>query len=73
MSFCGRHTIHKGVRWHRAWETEHNSMLMKQTVLKTKKYFAMEFNEFSNLDYVDTTFFRCGKTECYITYDVKIY
>lgn len=33
----------------------------------------MEFNEFSNLDYVDITFFRCGKRECYKTYDVKMY
>lgn len=46
-------------------------MLPKQTLLKTKKYFATEFNEFSSLDYVDITFCRCGKRDCYITYNVK--
>lgn len=46
MSFCSRHTIDKGVRWHRAWGTEHNSMWMKQTLLKTKKYFAMNLMNF---------------------------
>ena len=61
------------MRWPRAWEAEHTSMLMKQTLLKTKKYFAMEFNEFSNLDYVVITFCWYGKRECYMTYDVKIY